>query len=152
MINESIFKAYDVRGIYPSDLNDEIAKSVGQAFTVKTKAKKIAVGRDGRLSSEALFKAVVSGITSQGADVYDIGLSTTECLYFSVGFYDDIDAGVMITASHNPKEYGGIKMVKKEGGAVTILRGIDLLEAVKQEMSVSSSVGNIEKKDIWADY
>lgn len=152
MVNESIFKSYDIRGIYPGELNEEIAESVGRAFIFKTKAKKIAIARDGRLSSDQLFKAVIKGVLSQGADVYDIGQFTTEGLYFSVGFYDDIDAGIMITASHNPKEYGGIKMVKKEGSAVTILRGIDLLEFVKQDIPISSIVGKVKGKDVWDEY
>ncbi|MCX6759813.1 MAG: phosphomannomutase/phosphoglucomutase [Candidatus Nealsonbacteria bacterium] len=151
MLNESIFKSYDIRGIYPGELNEETAKKIGQAFVNKTGARKIAVARDGRLSSEALSKALVEGILSQGADVYEIGQAPTEALYFSVGFYGDIDAGIMITASHNPKEYNGFKLVEKKGNRVDVIRGKDLLEFVKKDAD-DKGKGKVVKKDIWKDY
>lgn len=151
MLNESIFKSYDVRGVYPGELNEEVANKIGQAFAFKTNAKKIAVARDGRLSSEALYMALIEGILSQGADVCEIGQSSTEGLYFSVGFYDDIDAGIMVTASHNPKEYNGFKMVGKKGNQIDVIRGKDLIEFVKKDISFKSS-GKVSKKDIWVDY
>jgi len=151
MINESIFKSYDIRGIYPSELNEKTARRIGQAFILKTKAKRIAVGRDGRLSSEALYTELISGILSQGADVYEIGQVPTEALYFSVGFYEDIDAGIMITASHNPKEYNGFKMAEKKGNRIDVIRGKDLLEFVKKDMG-DKEKGKTVKRDIWKDY
>ena len=151
MLNESIFKSYDIRGIYPVELNEEAAKRIGQAFVLKTNAKRIAVARDGRLSSEALYTELIAGILSQGADVYEIGQAPTEALYFSVGFYDDIDAGIMITASHNPKEYNGFKMVKKNGNRVDVIRGKDLLEFVKKDAE-DREKGKIVERDIWKDY
>lgn len=151
MINESIFKSYDIRGIYPGELNEKTAKKIGEAFVLKTKAKKIAIGRDGRLSSEALYTELIAGILNQGADVYDIGQAPTEALYFSVGFYDDIDAGVMITASHNPKEYNGFKMVEKKGRRIDVIRGKDLVEFVKKDAD-DNGKGKVAKRNIWKDY
>jgi phosphomannomutase len=151
MINESIFKSYDIRGIYPGELNERTAKKIGEAFVSKTKAKRIAVARDGRLSSEALYTELISGILSQGSDVYEIGQAPTEALYFSVGFYDDIDAGIMITASHNPKEYNGFKMVGKKGKRIDVIRGKDLLEFAQKDID-DKEKGKIIKRDIWKDY
>lgn len=151
MLNESIFKSYDVRGVYPGELSEETAKKIGQAFVLRTGAKKVAVARDGRLSSKALSEFLIKGIASLGADVCDIGEAPTESLYFSVGFYDDIDAGVMVTASHNPKEYNGFKMIVKKDDRIDVIRGKDLLEFVKKDVS-SKENGKISNKDIWRDY
>src|SRR5213075_279329 len=108
-----IFKAYDVRGVYPSEVNEEAARAIGAAFVVYLQAKRIAVSRDMRLSSPSLAQAFIDGATSQGADVVDYGMMATDMLYFAVAT-DGLDGGVQITASHNPKEYNGIKMVRKE--------------------------------------
>lgn len=151
MLKESIFKAYDIRGVYPEELDEETTKKIGQAFALKTNAKNIAVGRDGRLSSDALSSALIEGILSQNSNVYDIGQAPTEGLYFSVGFYDEIDAGIMITASHNPKKYNGFKMIVKNENRVDVIRGRDLLEfAIKT--ALDKETGQVFKKDIWTDY
>src|SRR5881227_3602593 len=112
-INADIFKAYDVRGVYPGEVNEEGARAIGAAFVAYLKAKHIAVGRDMRLSSPALAAAFVDGATSQGADVVDYGMIPTDMLYFAVA-RDGHDGGVQITASHNPKQYNGMKMVRRE--------------------------------------
>src|SRR5438552_9329988 len=112
-VNPDIFKAYDVRGIYPGEVNEEAARAIGAAFVAYLKAKRIAVGRDMRLSSPALAAAFIDGATSQGADVVDYGMIATDMLYFAVG-QDRHDGGVQITASHNPKQYNGMKMVRQE--------------------------------------
>ena len=125
--NESIFKSYDIRGIYPSELNDETAYLIGRAFAIKSNAKKVTVGYDMRLSSPALKSALIRGITDEGVDVKDIGLVPIDAIYFSVGKLGD-EAGIMITASHNPKEYNGFKMVLKN---MQWVRGVELLEEVK---------------------
>src|SRR3989344_3667177 len=129
-INKSIFKSYDIRGIYPKELNEEAAFNIGKSFVESCSAKKVAVGQDARVSSPVIFKALTSGIQAGGAEVYDVGQVPTECLYFAVGAYD-FDAGIMVTASHNPKEYNGFKMLKKTGKDITIIRGKDLLLAVE---------------------
>jgi phosphomannomutase len=112
-INASIFKAYDVRGLYPSEINEDAARSIGRAFVSYLDAKRIAVGRDMRLSSPSMASAFIDGARAQGADVVDYGMLATDMMYFAVA-RDGHDGGVQITASHNPKQYNGIKMVRKE--------------------------------------
>jgi phosphomannomutase len=112
-INPDIFKAYDVRGVYPTEVNDDAARAIGGAFVAYLKAKRIAVGRDMRLSSPSLAQAFIDGATAQGANVVDYGMIATDMLYFAVA-RDGHDGGVEITASHNPKQYNGMKMVRKE--------------------------------------
>jgi len=112
-LNPDIFKAYDVRGIYPAEVNEDAARAIGAAFVVYLKAKRIAVSRDMRLSSPSLADAFIDGATSQGADVVDYGMMATDMLYFAVAT-DGLDGGVQITASHNPGQYNGMKMVRKD--------------------------------------
>jgi phosphomannomutase len=112
MVNPDIFKAYDVRGVYPGEVNEDAARAIGAGFIAYLGAKRIAVGRDMRLSSPALAAAFIDGATAQGADVVDYGMIPTDMLYFAVAA-DGHDGGVEITASHNPKQYNGMKMVEK---------------------------------------
>jgi phosphomannomutase len=109
----SIFKAYDVRAIYPTEINEAAAKAIGRAFVVYLGASKIAVSRDMRVSSPALAAAFIDGALEQGADVVDYGMCATDMLYFGV-VRDGLEGGAQITASHNPGEYNGIKMVRRE--------------------------------------
>lgn len=150
-INKGIFKSYDVRGIYPAELNEDAAYQIGRAFIAYTGAKNVALGYDARLSSPALFKALSEGIISQGANVYTIGQTPTEGLYFAIASYE-FEAAIMITANHNPKEYNGLKMMKKTGSDIIWIRGKDLLPAVEQSLSNENSQGDIYEKDIWEDY
>jgi phosphomannomutase len=110
-VNASIFKAYDIRGIYPTDLNEAIAYRVGRAFVTFLGVKQVIVGRDMRLSGPALWAEVARGITDQGADVIDIGMVSTDQYYFACAKLGL--PGLMVTASHNPKAYNGFKMVRK---------------------------------------
>jgi phosphomannomutase len=112
-INPSIFKAYDVRGLYPSEVNEEAARLIGRGFVSFLQAKRIAVSRDMRVSSPSVSAAFIEGARAQGADVVDYGMIGTDMLYYAVA-RDKHDGGAQITASHNPKEYNGIKMVRKE--------------------------------------
>jgi phosphomannomutase len=112
-LDPNIFKAYDVRGVYPGEVNEEAARAIGAAFVAYLGAGRIAVGRDMRLSSPALAAAFIEGATAQGADVVDYGMIATDMLYFAVA-RDGHDGGVEITASHNPKQYNGMKMVRRE--------------------------------------
>jgi len=112
-LNPDIFKAYDVRGVYPGDINEAGARAIGAAFIAYLKAKRIAVGRDMRVSSPSLAIAFIEGVTSQGADVVDYGMMPTDMLYYAVAA-DKLEGGVQITASHNPKQYNGMKMVRQE--------------------------------------
>src|SRR5438067_1967388 len=112
-IDPNIFKAYDVRGIYPSEINEDVARAIGAGFVSYLKANRIAVGRDMRLSSPSIAAAFIDGATSRGADVVDYGMIPTDMLYFAVA-RDRHDGGVQVTASHNPKQYNGMKMVRQE--------------------------------------
>ncbi|MBI5045998.1 MAG: hypothetical protein HZC14_03320, partial [Candidatus Niyogibacteria bacterium] len=122
-LSENIFKAYDIRGIYPEEINADAAYRIGLAFCryllKKTKKKdlKMVVGKDARLSSPELSKAFINGCLDASADVLDIGLSTTPMMYFATNFLK-ADGGAIITASHNPSQYNGIKLV--DGRALPI--------------------------------
>jgi phosphomannomutase len=129
------FKAYDIRGKVPGDLNNELAYKVGKAVVKYLDAKKVLIGRDVRKSSPELAEALTKGITENGADVYDLGLCGTEMIYFGTPHLD-ADAGVMITASHNPPEYNGLKFVKK--GSVP--------------MGYCSGLSDVEKMVLSGDY
>jgi phosphomannomutase len=122
-IDPGIFKAYDVRGLYPSQLDAEVARRVGRAFVDYLGARGIAVGRDCRLSSPELAAAFVEGARSQGAAVTDIGVVGTDVLYYHVARHD-LDGGAIVTASHNPKEWNGIKMVRRGALALSGDAGI----------------------------
>ncbi|MBI4457872.1 phosphomannomutase/phosphoglucomutase [Candidatus Uhrbacteria bacterium] len=124
-MNTSIFKAYDIRGLSPQELDADTAYRVGQAVVKFTRASTVVVGRDMRDTSPALFEAVARGIMSQGADVVDIGLVTTPMFYFAVAEYDLHDAGMMITASHNPKEYNGLKLCYDDALPIGAASGMD---------------------------
>jgi phosphomannomutase len=106
-----IFKAYDVRGTYPDQINEEITYKIGRAFVRFLGAKKVAVGRDIRQSSPALFEQLKKGIADEGADVYDLGLCTTPMVYFASGTLD-VEGAIILTASHNPAEYNGMKFCR----------------------------------------
>src|SRR6187549_554254 len=111
-MNTEIFKAYDVRGVYPTELDEQGFRQIGQAFVAFLKARRIGVGRDMRVSSPSLSAAFIEGAREQGADIVDFGMIATDMLYYGVGS-EDLDGGAQITASHNPKQYNGCKMVGK---------------------------------------
>jgi phosphomannomutase len=123
-INPNIFKAYDVRGLYPQEVNEDAARQIGRGFVAYLNAKRIAVSRDMRLSSPSMAAAFIEGARQQGADVVDYGMMATDMLYFAVA-RDKHDGGVQITASHNPKEYNGIKMVRQEAFPLSGESGIN---------------------------
>ena len=112
MLDPKVFKAYDIRGIYPAELDEEGAEAVGRAFVEVFEPKRIAVGHDMRVSSPAMAEAVVRGASQAGAEVLELGLVGTEMVYFAVGELG-LDGGIAVTASHNPKEYTGLKIVRK---------------------------------------
>jgi phosphomannomutase len=109
-MNPDIFKAYDVRGVYPAELDEQIFHEIGRAFVTFLEAKRIGIGRDMRVSSPGLAAAFIAGARHQGADVIDYGMIATDMIYYAVAT-DDLDGGAQITASHNPKQYNGCKMV-----------------------------------------
>lgn len=112
-VNPAIFKAYDVRATYPDQIDEAVARDIGRGFVTYLDAKRIAVSRDMRLSSPSLAAAFIDGATMQGADVVDYGLAGTDMLYYAVAS-GGFDGGAQITASHNPKQYNGMKLVRKE--------------------------------------
>jgi phosphomannomutase/phosphoglucomutase len=120
------FKAYDIRGQVPSQLNEEIAYRIGRALVAELQGKTFVVGQDMRLESPPLATALMRGITEAGADVIDIGLCGTEEVYFATSHYQ-VDGGVMITASHNPKGYNGMKLVKSESRPISGDTGLDAI-------------------------
>ncbi len=147
-----IYKAYDIRGIYPSDLNEDTAYKIGKAFVKLTGCRNCVIGRDMRNSSEKLFHALAKGITDSGADVIDIGLCSSDMVYFGVGYYK-YEGGIMITASHNPSEWNGMKFMKKNAVALSGETGIfEIEKLVKEKFDDAYKKGNITKKDIMDDF
>ena len=149
----TIFKAYDIRGIYPDQLDDQTGYLIGNALAVYLKPEQVVIGRDMRLSSEALFDAFTRGVTDAGVDVVDIGLVSTDGLYFAVGKYG-YDAGVMITASHNPKEYNGFKICRNEAVPLSGRDGLNPIAdlAAQNDPKIRPERGAVVRRDISADY
>ena len=156
MIEESIFKAYDIRGVYPDTLNEDVACEIGRAYVnyLGLSGSRVVVGRDMRLSGEALEAAFIQGVTEAGADVLDIGLVSTDALYFAVGHLEE-PGGAMVTASHNPKEYNGFKLCREDAIALSGEGGIfqirDLILSGKLPKAREYS-GSVEKGDITLEY
>ena len=148
---DRIFKAYDVRGVVPDELDDDVARRVGAAFAEWTGAPRILIGRDCRLSSPAMAAALAEGISGRAAGVVDIGLASTDLLYFASGSLDL--PGVMITASHNPKQYNGLKFClggARPVGEETGLREIRDLTA--KDLGPGSGRGTMEHRDLLPGY
>jgi len=148
-----IFKAYDIRGIYNRDFNKNDVRKIGFFIPRLLNAKKVLVGRDVRTSSDEIFENLVKGITDAGADVYDIGLATTPMVYYSTAHYG-FDASVMITASHNPKEYNGLKISRKDALPVGYDTGLSEIEKwMETEIMVASeNKGKVIPFEIRTDY
>ena len=154
MVNPEIFKAYDVRGVYPGEVNEEAARAIGAAFVAYLKAKQIAVGRDMRVSSPSLASAFIDGATSQGADVVDYGMIATDMLYFAVA-RDGHDGGVQVTASHNPKQYNGMKMVRREAFPLSGEEGLLEIREMIAAGTIPASAprrGQVTTKDSLGEY
>src|ERR687885_1213756 len=156
MIDESIFKAYDIRGVYPDALNEDVARKIGRAYVheLRLSGSRVVVGRDMRLSGEALEGAFIQGVTEAGADVLDIGLVSTDALYFAVGHLEE-PGGAMVTASHNPKDYNGLKLCREDAIALSGEAGLGQI----RDLIVSGDLpdpaeypGSVEETDITVDY
>ena len=154
MINPSIFKAYDVRGLYPQEINEDAARLIGRGFVAYLGAKRIAVSRDMRLSSPSLAAAFTEGARQQGADVVDYGMMGTDMLYFAVA-RDRHDGGAQITASHNPKQYNGIKLVRQEAFPLSGDAGIgDIRDMIERDAlpALASTPGSLSQANVVDDY
>jgi phosphomannomutase len=149
---DAIFKAYDVRGLYPSQLDEEVAHRVGRAMVELTKAKRILVAHDMRASSEPLTNAFISGVLTQGADVADLGLAATDAMYYAAGRYEA--PGAVFTASHNPAAYNGIKLCR--AGAVPIGEDTGLIDikgmVAANAFASGARPGSAERLEIMPEY
>jgi phosphomannomutase len=152
VLDPKVFKAYDVRGVYGQDIDEEGAYAVARAYVEHFEPRKIAVGRDMRISSPSMAKAAIEGAAEDGADVLDLGLVGTEMVYFAVGELG-LDGGIEVTASHNPKEYTGMKIVRR--GALPVGGESGLLEVRDRALAGFGEVkrrGSVEPYDIWPAY
>jgi phosphomannomutase len=146
-----IFKAYDVRGVYPDDLNEEIAERIGAAFAAFVKAPRVVVARDMRTSSPALSSAFMRGVTGQGTDVIDIGEVSTDTLYFASGRLDA--PGAMFTASHNPPRYNGMKMCRSGAAPIGQDTGLAEIQAgAEARLEPAPVPGTVSTKDVVEDF
>ena len=152
-IDPAIFKAYDIRGIYGQDLTDEIAYRIGRAAAQYLNESEIAVGRDMRLSSPQLAAALIRGITDQGVNAIELGMTTTDELYFAVGKFN-FPAGVMITASHNPGKYNGMKFCRAQAFPISLESGLaDIRDlAVSGDFTEPAHKGQVMQKDVLDDF
>jgi len=148
-----IFKAYDVRGIYPTEINEEIMEKIGRAFADFISGNKIAVGYDMRASGEKLFTSFVEGVTKQGKNVINFGLTSTPMSYFACNFLN-ADGCAMITASHNPQEYNGVKFTREKAVPISGETGIEeiekkVIECNFKDVNVEGSLDSEEVKEAY---
>ncbi len=149
MLDPKVFKAYDVRGIYPTELDEEGGYAVGRAYVEHFEPSRIAVGRDMRISAPAMARAVIEGAADGGADVVDLGMAGTEMVYFAVGELG-LDGGICVTASHNPKDYTGMKIVRR--GALPVGGESGLLEIRDRALAgfgERERRGEVRDENIW---
>src|SRR6188768_1076753 len=152
MLDPKVFKAYDVRGIYPTELDEEGGYSIGRAYVEQFEPKAIAVGRDMRLSSPSMAKAVSEGAAAGGAEVVDIGVVGTEMVYFAVGDLG-LDGGIQVTASHNPKEYTGMKIVRRGALPVGGDSGLmDVRRRAEAGFGETTRRGEVRPDDVWEGF
>ena len=153
-INTSIFKAYDIRGLYPDEVNEDAARQIGRGFVAYLKARRIAVSRDMRLSSPSVAAAFIDGARQQGADVVDYGMMATDMMYFAVA-RDKHDGGAQITASHNPKQYNGIKMVRQQASPLSGEEGLSDIRDMIVNGTLpppAAKAGSLATMDVLNDY
>jgi phosphomannomutase len=154
VLDPKVFKAYDVRGVYPDELDEAGAEAIGRAYVEQFEPRRIAVGRDMRLSGETMQAAVMRGAAAAGAEVLDLGMVGTEMVYFAVGSLG-LEGGIAVTASHNPKQYTGMKIVRR--GALPVGGESGLLEVrdralAETDTSGGLTPGHVHEHDIWPAY
>ncbi len=149
---DAIFKAYDVRGLYPEEINEELARLIGNAFAVFAGAERIVIGRDMRPSSDPLAAAFIEGANLAGVSVVDAGLASTDLVYFASGRLDA--PGAMFTASHNPAQYNGIKLCRAGAAPVGQDTGLDVIKAAVAEgrLERAERSGTVERRDLLSEY
>jgi phosphomannomutase len=156
MINFDCFRAYDIRGVYPKDLDEEAYYRIAKAYTYLFHPKTMVVGMDARESGPTLKQALTNGFVDAGVNVVDIGGVTTDMLYFAVGSSDEYSGGIVVSASHNPKEYNGAKMVKEKAAAISSDTGLfeirDLIKADKDKSISAETKGTVTEKDVLDPY
>jgi phosphomannomutase len=147
------FKAYDVRGRVPAELDEDVAYRIGRAYADFVRPRTVAVGRDIRASSPSLAAALVQGLTDSGVDVIDIGVGGTELVYFAT-FSRKLDGGIMITASHNPPDYNGMKLVREQSRPISADTGLQEIKALaeRNEFEPAAKRGSVRVVDVKADY
>jgi phosphomannomutase len=152
-IDPNIFSSYDIRGIYGQNLDDEIAYLIGRAAALSLQVPEIAVGRDMRLSSPQIAAALIRGLTDQGVNVIDLGMTTTDELYFAVGKFN-YAAGAMVTASHNPGKYNGMKFCRAQAFPVSKETGLAAMRdlAISGNFPTPSQKGEVTQRDVLDAY
>jgi phosphomannomutase len=154
-MNFDIFHAYDIRGIYPTEINEETAYKISLGYAAMFKPKTVAVGMDARLSSPSLKESVIKALLEFGVDVIDVGEVTTDMIYFTVGAYD-FSGGIIVSASHNPRQYNGMKFVREKVKAISSDTGLyDLRDALKQgkiQKLTPGKPGTLKKIHVLEDY
>ena len=154
-LDPKVFKAYDVRGIHPTELDEDGAYRIGRAYAAVFEPRRITVGRDMRLAAPTMAEAVIRGASDAGVDVLDIGMVGTEMVYFAVGEHG-LDGGIAVTASHNPKEYTGMKIVRRGalpvGGDSGLLEIRDRAEHDPGEPAPAAERGAVEKADVYPGF
>src|SRR5882724_6718191 len=156
MMNFNSFRAYDIRGVYPTDLDEEAFYRIAKAYTYLFHPKTVVVGMDARESGPALKKALTDGFVDAGVNVVDIGGITTDMIYFAVGSSDEYSGGIVVSASHNPREYNGAKMVREKAAAISSDTGLfeirDIIKSGKDKSVTSETKGTITEKNVLDDY
>ncbi|HKP36385.1 MAG TPA: phosphomannomutase/phosphoglucomutase [Pyrinomonadaceae bacterium] len=155
-MNWDSFRAYDIRGVYPTDLDEEAFYRIAQAYTYLFHPKTMVVGMDARESGPALKKALTDGFVDAGVNVVDIGGITTDMLYYAVGACEEYSGGIVVSASHNPRQYNGAKMVREKAAAISSDTGLfeirDIIKADKDKTVTSETKGKVTEKNVFTDY
>src|SRR5215813_6744111 len=156
MMNWNIFRAYDIRGVYPTDLDEEAYYRIAKAYTLLFHPKTMVVGMDARESGPVLKQSLTEGFVDAGVNVVDIGGVTTDMLYYAVGSSEKYSGGIVVSASHNPKQYNGAKMVRERAAAISSDTGLfqirDIIKAGKDKEVASDHKGSVQQVDVMRDY
>ena len=155
-MNWDSFRAYDIRGVYPADLDEDAFYRIAKAYTLLFHPKTMVVGMDARESGPSLKQSLTAGFVDAGVNVVDIGGVTTDMLYYAVGSSEEYSGGIVVSASHNPREYNGAKMVREKAAAISSDTGLfqirDLIKAGKDKEVSSETKGTVTEKNVLAGY